>query len=565
MDQGKGTRIATNVKVKLIFLGGVAEVGKNMFVLEHGDDIIVVDCGVAFPHEEQPGVDLVLPDITYLRQNRQKVRAIFITHGHEDHIGSLPYLLPDINVPLYATKLTLGLISVKLKEVGLLEKAELIEFNPDTNDKIDAGVFSVEPFRVCHSIPDAVGLGISTPAGLIVHTGDFKLDETPIDGRQTDYAKLEAFKKRGVRLLISDCVHIESRGFTPSERVVGETYEEVFATAGGRIIVATFASLIARIQQVIDTAAKFNRKVATLGRSLENNVKIAMELGYLTDPDRVLIDSKEAANLPDAKVVYIVTGSQGEPMAVLSRIAKGDHREVKVGPGDTVIVSATPIPGNETSVYRIINQIFRSGAEVIYSARARVHVSGHASRDELAKMFEMVSPRDVVPFHGEHRHMALYADMAMEQGLSPDRITFAEIGDVIEIDNDSVQVNGRVDAGYVYVDGITVGAVGDVVIRDRRALSSEGILMVVVSVDRETGLIVAGPEIMTRGFVYAKEANELLESTKNHLRAMLGEYTNGHQTDDWGYLSRQLRDATAQFLYKETRRRPMILPMVMEV
>lgn len=548
-----------------MFLGGIAEVGKNMFLLECEDDIIVVDCGVAFPHEEQPGIDLVLPDISYLRQHRDKVRAIFITHGHEDHIGSLPYLLPDINVPLYATKLTLGLISVKLEERGLLQKAQLIEMNPDSDETYSAGCFTIEPFRVCHSIPDAVGFGITTPAGLIVHTGDFKFDETPIDGRRTDYAKIESFQQRGVRLLISDCVHIESRGSTPSERVVGETYEKVFSTAEGRIIVATFASLIARIQQVIDTAAKFDRKVATLGRSLENNVRIAMELGYLTDPERVLVDSKQAANLPDRQVVYIVTGSQGEPMAVLSRIAKGDHREVSVTPGDTFIVSATPIPGNETSVFRIINQLFRAGAEVIYSARALVHVSGHASRDELGRMLDLVQPRDVVPFHGEHRHMALYADLAVEHGIEPDHITFAEIGDMIEISDDRVTVGERVDAGYVYVDGLTVGSVGDVVIRDRRALSNEGMLMVVVSVDRETGQIVAGPEILTRGFVYAKEAGELLEATKQHILDRLGDYTNGHQTDDWGYLSRQLRDAAAQYLYKETRRRPMILPMVMEV
>lgn len=551
--------------VRLIFLGGIAEVGRNLFLLEHEDDIVVVDCGVGFPQEEQPGIDLVLPDISYLRERADRIRGIFITHGHEDHIGALPYLLPDLPAPVYATKLTIGLIEAKLEEAGLLARSELIEFDPDTNPVLAAGPFRFEPFRVCHSIPDAVGFGITTPVGLFVHTGDFKLDQTPIDGRKTDFAKIEELRNRGVRLLISDCVHVESKGRTPSERVVGETYLDVFAKAEGRIIVATFASLIARIQQVIDVAAMYGRSVATLGRSLEKNVQVARKLGYLVDPENVLIESRDATMLPDEKIVYVVTGSQGEPMAVLGRIANGDHRDVQVGAGDTVIVSATPIPGNETAVYRIINQLFRAGAEVIYGSRALVHVSGHASRDELGDMLDLVRPRDVVPFHGEHRHMALYADLAVEHGVSADRITFAEVGDVIEVTPDRVAVTGRVEAGYVYVDGVTVGAVGEVVIRDRRALAREGILMVVVSVDRQSGQIVAGPEILTRGFVYAKEATGLLEATKAHLRETLDSYTNGHQTEDWGYLSRQLRDATATFLFRETRRRPMILPMVLEV
>ncbi|MER3436184.1 MAG: ribonuclease J [Chloroflexota bacterium] len=551
--------------VRLIFLGGVAEVGRNLFLLEYDHDIIVVDCGVGFPEEEQPGIDLILPDIAYLRDRADRIRGIFLTHGHEDHIGALPYLLPDLSAPIYGTRLTLGLVSVKLEEAGLLSRAQLIEFDPDLQPVITAGVFQIEPFRVCHSIPDAVGFAITTPAGLIVHTGDFKLDPTPIDGRRTDFNALARFRERGVRLLISDCVHVESPGRTPSESVIGLTYDEVFAKATGRIFIATFASLIARIQQVIDVSTMYERKVVALGRSLEKNIRVALELGYLSDPEHVLIDPREALALPDERLTYIVTGSQGEPMAVLGRIANGDHREVQIGAGDTVIISATPIPGNETAVHRIINQLFRAGAEVIYSARALVHVSGHASRDELGEMLELLQPRAVIPFHGEHRHMALYADLAVERGMPPESITFAECGDVVEITPERVAVTGHVDVGYVYVDGVTVGAVGEVVIRDRRALAKEGILMVVVSVDRQTGQIVAGPEIVTRGFVYAKEATGLLESTKAHLREELGGYINGHQPEDWGYLSRQLREITAQYLFRETRRRPMILPMVMEV
>jgi ribonuclease J len=551
--------------VRLIFLGGIGEVGKNMLLLEHGEDIVVVDCGVAFPEEDEPGIDLVLPDISYLRERKERIRGIFITHGHEDHIGGLPYLLPDLlPAPVYATRLTRGLISVKLDEAKLLAKADLREFDPDAGPAMQAGVFRVEPFRVCHSIPDAVGFGIYTPAGLVVVTGDFKFDPTPIDGVLTDYDKLAAFRERGVRLLISDCVHVEAPGRTPSERVIGETYDRVFAEAEGRVFVATFASLIARVQQVIDTAARHGRAVAPLGRSLENNVRIAKELGYLTDPCNVLVDARDAAQFPDDKIAYVMTGAQGEPMAALSRVANGDHRDVAVGDGDTVIVSATPIPGNETAVYRVINKLFRQGAEVIYGSRALVHVSGHAGQDELREMIERLQPRDIVPTHGEDRHLALYADLAMDAGVPRERLTFAGIGDVIEITPDAIAVTEHVDSGYVYVDGLTIGEVGDVVIHDRRALARDGILMVVVTVDRETGQIVAGPEIVTRGFVHMKEAGELLDATKEHLRASLTPPVD-QSADDWGYLSRQIRDATATFLFRETGRRPMVLPMVMEV
>jgi ribonuclease J len=535
-----------------------------MFLLESGEDIVVVDCGVGFPEEEQPGIDLVLPDITYLKKRRDRIRAIFLTHGHEDHIGAIAYHLPELRVPVYGTKLTLGLVKVKLEESGFLHQADLRELDPDTNATYGAGVFRFEPFRVTHSIPDAVGFAITTPAGLIVHTGDFKLDPTPIDGRLVDVAKLERFASKGVRLLISDCVHIETPEATPSEREVGETYDHLFSTTDGRIVIATFASLIARIQQIIDVAEKHGRRVATLGRSLEKNVAMALELGYLNDPTNRLIDGREGTFLPDNEIVFVVTGSQGEPMAVLSRMANGDHRDVEIGPGDTVVVSATPIPGNETSVYRIINQLFQRGAEVIYGRRARVHVSGHAGAEELATMMSLVQPEAIVPFHGEARHMVLYRDLAIEHGFDADQIHFPEIGRVIEITAETIKQGDRVEAGYVYVDGITVGAVGDVVVRDRRSLSQEGILMVIVVVDRDTGQIVAGPEIATRGFIHAKESGDLLDRAKDHIRTSIGDGSH-YASADLSYLSRQLRDTASTFFHRETRRRPMILPMVMEV
>ena len=562
---GVGGGMADAETVRLIFLGGMAEVGKNMLLLESGEDIVAVDCGLAFPEEDQPGIDLVLPDISYLVANKERLRGIFITHGHEDHIGALPYLLGDLSpAPLWATRLTLGLIRVKLDEAkrGV---ADLREFDPDTTEPIRAGVFAVEPFRVTHSIPDAVGFGITTPAGLIVVTGDFKFDPTPIDDRLTDIAKLDAFRERGVRLLVSDCVHVETPGQTPSERVVGETYDRVFAEAPGRIFVATFASLIARVQQVIDAAVRHGRYVAPLGRSLENNVRIAKELGYLSDAENAIVEARDAAFLPDEKIVYVVTGAQGEPMAALSRVANGTHRDVSVGVGDTVIVSATPIPGNETAVSRVINLLFRSGAEVIYGGRALVHVSGHGSRDELRRMLELTSPADVVPTHGEHRHMALYADLAIEAGVPRERVHFLENGVVLEVTPESVGIAGKVEAGAVYVDGGRVGEVGDVVVRDRRALARDGVLLVTVGVDRATGRVVGGPELATRGFVHVGESGELLEATKARLREELGANGAGGEDRDRGVLSRRLRDLTSQFLYKETGRRPMVLPVVVEI
>lgn len=557
--------MAEREAVRLIFLGGIGEVGRNLFLLETGEDIIVVDCGIGFPAEDQLGVDLVLPDISYLTAQRDKLRAIFITHGHEDHIGALPYLLPELRVPVYATRLTAGLIDVKLREAGLSDVAPVHVFNPDEHPTLKAGAFTVVPFRVCHSIPDAVGFGISTPAGLIVHTSDFKLDPTPVDGKMTDYATLRAFGDQGVRLLISDCVHVETPGRTLSERVVGETYEQVFATAPGRIIIATFASLIARIQQVIDTAHRYDRKVAALGRSLENNIRVARELGYLHDPDNVLVTPRTAAQLPANEVVYVVTGSQGEPMAVLSRIANRDHRQVEIREGDTVIVSATPIPGNETSVFRIIDRLFAAGADVIYPARALVHVSGHASRDELAEVIALTRPRHIVPTHGEARHLALYRELAGEQGLPASSLTLANIGDVIEITPEDVHIAGQLDVGYVYVEGATVGEVSDIVIRDRQTLSRDGLIMIVVQIDRQTGTLVGAPEILARGVARNRHNGDLFAGVRQEVSQIVAEQSRSGPSEDPNYLSRQIRESIASYLFGKSRRRPLVLPVVLDV
>jgi ribonuclease J len=552
----------TDNRARIIPLGGLGEVGKNMLLVEYAEDIIICDAGMGFPEEEMLGIDLVIPDVSYLADKQQRIRAIFLTHGHEDHIGGLPYVLPKLGYPpIYGTALTIGLVEVKLKEHGLAAAADLRVIDPDS--VVAAGVFTVSFFRVSHSIPDAVGLAIDTPAGLIVHTGDFKFDQTPVDGRPTEFHKLAALGDRGVLALISDCVHVETPGITPSEKIVGDTFMRLFAEAEGRIIVATFASLISRVQQVIDVAAIYGRQVAAVGRSLEKNVEMALQLGYLRDPERVLRPASELAGRPDHEVVYVVTGSQGEPMAVLSRIANNDHRLVNVRPGDMVIVSATPIPGNETSVNRIINSLFRQGARVIYSAVDKVHVSGHASQEELKLMLNLVRPRYVIPYHGEERHLYLYAGIAQELGVPAERILIGETGSIYAVGPDGGAIAGKIDCGYVFVDGLSVGDVSHVVIRDRQMLARDGILMVVVTVDRQSGRLVAGPDIVTRGFVHSREASELLDATKEEVRrALTG---NGHLTAEWSFLTRKIKEVTGDFLYQQTKRRPMILPMVMEV
>ncbi|ACZ38380.1 ribonuclease J [Sphaerobacter thermophilus] len=545
------------------FLGGLGEVGKNMLVLASGDDMIVIDAGVGFPEEDMFGVDLLLPDITYLRQNADRVRGIFITHGHEDHIGALAYLLEAVNAPVYSTRLTQGLLRNRLRERKMLDRADLRLIVPEEDPRITAGCFTVECFRVSHSIPDAVGFAIETPVGLVVHTGDFKFDQTPVDGRLTDMAKLGELGRREPLLLISDCVHVESPGTTPSERVVEQTFDDVMRRASGRVIVATFASNISRVQQVLTTAHRHGRRVACVGRSLQNNVRVALELGYLTPPPDTLIRVAQAAKLPPEQVVYVCTGSQGEPMAVLSRIARGDHKEIRIQPGDTVVISATPIPGNESSVYRLINQLFKQGAEVIYAAHAPVHVSGHASQDELRMMLNLVRPRFVLPFHGEPRHLYLYADLARSVGIPDERIMIGEVGTVFRFDGETAEIVGSVPSGTVYVDGLSVGEAGDKTIVDRRLLARDGVLLIVVTIDRESGQVVAGPEIVGRGFLPDGVGTAFLTAARDHLSQVLGQ--NGHTSHGRLAATRAIHETVQSFVYQQTRRRPVILPVVLEV
>ncbi len=554
----------TTERIRYIPIGGLGEVGKNMYVVEYGEDIIIVDVGMGFPEDEMLGIDLVLPDISYLEGKQDRIRGICITHGHEDHIGGLPWLLPQINAPIYGTPLTLGLITNKLKERGLLAEADLREVQ--AGDTVTLGAFKVEFVHVCHSIPDACLLAIHTPIGTIVHTGDFKLDPTPADGYLTDYQTLGRLGQEGVLALFTDCVHVETPGYTPSEQVVAKTLGPIVDNASGRVIIATFASLISRVQQIFDIGYKYGRKVALLGRSLENNVQVAVELGYLYIPEGLLVSVADTARLHDNEVLVICTGAQGEPTSALSRIANDDSRYWNAKPGDTYILSATPIPGNETSVGRVINNLFTKGAEVIYPPLAQVHVSGHASQEEHKLLLGLLRPKYVIPIHGERRHLEMYAKIASAPGVGIPRanIFLIDNGYVIELNSDEAYVAGRVPSGNVFVDGLSVGGIGHVVIRDRQLLARDGVLLVVVTIDKQTGHLVAGPDIVTRGFVYAAEAGELLDDTKTRVRDALN-HNNSNTPADWNYLNKKIRDTVSQYLYDKTKRRPMVLPVVMEV
>ena len=549
--------------IKVSFLGGLNEVGKNMTLFEYGEDMFLVDCGLAFPDQDMLGVDLVLPDFTYVERNADRIRGIVITHGHEDHIGGLPYLLKVLNVPVYGTKLTIGLIQGKLREHGLLNSASLNVIKP--GDVITLGGFTVEAIHVNHSIPDALGLAIRCEGGTIVHTGDFKIDTTPIDGGMMDLGRLAEIGQEGVLCLMSDSTNAERPGFTESERKVGESFETLFRKAGNnRIIVATFSSNIHRVQQIMNVAASLGRKVALVGRSLENVVSISAELGYLNIPEGIVIDINMINRYPADKLVIITTGSQGEPMSALTRMAFSDHRKVEIHPNDYVIISATPIPGNEKTVSRVVNELMKLGADVVYEKMYEVHVSGHACQEELKMIMGIVKPKYFIPVHGELKHLRKHAGLALSMGIPKENILIADNGRVAEISKKALRCTSTVPAGRVFVDGYGVGDVGSVVLRDRKHLAQDGLVIVAVCIDRESGMIVSGPDVVTRGFVYVKESEELINAAREVAVEAIEAQTDGGYFD-WNSIKASLRDEISHLMYERTKRSPMILPVIMEV
>ncbi len=553
----------TKSRLKLIPLGGLGEIGKNMMVLEYEDDIIVIDAGLMFPEEEMLGIDLVIPDLSYVVENRDKVRGIVITHGHEDHIGALPYLIPQLdNVPIYSTKLTQGLIRVKLKERRIHDGVRLKVVPP--GGEVILGKFKVELFPVCHSIPDAVGLIIYTPEGIVVHSGDFKIDYTPVSGQGTDLSRLAQLGAEGVLLLLSDSTYAELPGYTPSEQVVGESLDHIMANAPGRVIVTTFSSLISRIQQVIDAAAKYQRRVFVVGRSMSDTVRMALELGYLKAPDGILGRIDEVRGMPHDKIVLVTTGSQGEPTSALVRMANRDHRHVHIQRGDTIVLSATPVPGNESLVNRTVDSIFKQGAQVLYGKLGgQVHVHGHGSQEELKLLLNLVKPKFFVPIHGEYRHLSLHARLAESVGIPAENIFVLEDGDVLELSSHSAKVTGKVSSGHVYVDGLSVGDVGGVVLRTRRMLSRDGIVVVIIAVNRQTGKLVGRPDIVTRGFIDTREFKDMMNESRELLARTLDH--SGGRVAEWSFINTKVKDTLEKFYYERTKRRPMILPFMVKV
>ena len=551
-----------DLPLRIIPLGGVGEIGKNMYVFEFGTDIVVVDCGLMFPDEEMFGIDLVIPDITYLKERRADVKAFVITHAHEDHVGGLPYILPEFpGVPVYASTLARGLLGNKVKE-HKLHNNPILALEP--GGEVEIGPFRILSFRVGHSIPDAMGVAIRTPVGTVVHTGDFKFDHTPVDGKLSDFAILARLGEEGVICLLSDSTRAENPGYTPSERTVGEAFREIMEPLDGRVIVATFASNIARIQQVLDAAADMDRDTVVIGRSMEQNFRIATDLGYLTyDPARI-ISKDRIKDHPDDKIVIATTGAQGEPMAGLARMANRDHRFVEIQAGDTVIVSASPIPGNEEYVSRTIDNLFKAGANVFYHTIKRAHVSGHASQEELKLMLGLTKPKYFIPIHGEFRMQVQHGRLAIETGVQPENVFIIENGIPIEISADGSARRGTaVPAGYVFVDGLSVGDVGEIVLRDRRSLANDGIFMVVVTVDKQTGAVIGRPEIVTRGFVHLNERDPLMEEALERVIASIE--NPGDHISEIGLLKTQIKDGVSRYLYEQTKRRPMVFPVVVEV
>ena len=546
--------------VKVIPLGGLEQIGMNMTVFEYGESIIVVDCGMSFPGDEMLGIDMVIPDITYLKQNIHKVKGVFITHGHEDHIGALPFFFKEINVPLYGTKLTLGIIEGKLEEHGITKsvKRKVVKYG----QTISAGDFKVEFIRTNHSIVDAAALAITSPAGTIIHTGDFKIDYTPVFGDMADLQRFAELGKKGVLALLCDSTNALRPGFTASERTVGHTFDTIFSEhRNQRIIVATFASNVDRVQQIINSADKLGRKVAIEGRSMVNIVSIASELGYISLPDNILIDVDQLKNYPDEKTVIITTGSQGESMAALSRMASGMHRKVTIKPNDTIVFSSHPIPGNEKSVTGVINELMRKGADVIFED---VHVSGHACKEDIKLIYSLVNPLYAIPVHGEYKHLIAQAKIAEELGYDSDHIKILSSGDVLEIDENGAEVTGHVPVGNVMVDGLGVGDVGNIVLRDRQRLAEDGIIIVVMTLENGSGQVLAGPDIVSRGFVYVRNSESLMDEAKTVLDKTM-DYCMDHNITDWGKIKNEVKDALGDFVWKETKRRPMIMPIIMEV
>ena len=549
-------------KLKIIALGGLNEIGKNLTVFEYGNDIIIIDVGMGFPDDDMYGIDVVIPDFTYLIQNQDRIRGIFLTHGHEDHIGSIPYLLRQISAPIYATRMTAGLVRLKLEEHRLQDKVKMVTC--EAGETVRLGKFSVEFIHVNHSITDAVGFAIKTPIGTVVHTGDFKIDTTPIQGGMIDLARLGQLGKEGVLALLADSTNVERPGYTKSESCVGASFDALFRGCESRIIVTTFASNVDRLQQIISVADKYGRKVAITGRSMENAIKVSTELGYMNIPKGVLVDLAQIKSLPKNKICIITTGSQGEAMSALTRMAFNTHKQVDIQPGDRIILSSSAIPGNEQAIGNVINELYRRDAEVVNERAAELHVSGHACQEELKIIHALVKPKFFIPVHGEQRHLKTHAKLAQDMGMRPDHIVISDIGKVIELTAKSAKINGTVPAGKVFVDGYGVGDVGSVVLRDRKHLAEDGMIVVVASLSGEDGSLVSGPDIITRGFVYVKESEGLMEELRNvALDAIQRCEERGIM--DWATIKSSIKNDLSGFLYKKTKRNPMILPVIMEV